>query len=738
MKTKALNILKNFQRRWQWRLWLEVFLYSLAAAVFFYSVSRKFWVAALVFGVCAGILISFKKPWILTLNKVTSFLDQKLEKLEFSSGLLLKDPRDLSGLAQLQQQKVAREILENKEKLQPPTGLKRAFLISTLILLLSCAAFYFNFSNDIFHKKEFTSEEEKLEFKALDSVSRHNTPVLENQELHIVFPSYTGLASQRTENMDIKAVEGSRVRWKLSFSGEVDSVFLESTGRKIALAKNENEFSGAMNLKNSGFYSFKFKDKAGGEYVSKLHSIEVVPDRAPEIEIEGLKQFVSFNFDDEKQIAFSARLSDDFGLDNAQIIATVSRGRGESVKFREEKLEFDNELQKGSKNQVLRKQFDLDQLQMQPGDELYFYVEASDLRRPQPNIARSETYFASIRDTVDYGPGVEGGLGVDLMPDYFRSQRQLIIDTEKLISQRGRIPQKEFNDISNDLGFDQKALRLKYGQFMGDEAEGGLANTGNSQQNSEDPLSEYTHDHDGDNEHNLVEQHDHEHEEEASDNEETDPLEEYLHDHGDPESSTLFADNLKAKLRQALDIMWDAELHLRLHEPENSLPFQYKALALIQEIKNSARIYVHRIGFDPPPIREEARLSGDISEVTNFQKSETRAKEEKFARLRNGIARLETLKQKAAVSISEADSRLFEQAGQELAEIAVNEPGKHLETLQALKFLSDSREIDPALAESLQLGLLKALPKPEAKPGRIQAARGNLDKLLMQELEKND
>ena len=67
-----------------------------------------------------------------------------------------------------------------------------------------------------------------------------------------------------------------------------------------------------------------------------------------------------------------------------------------------------------------------------------------------------------------------------------------------------------------------------------------------------------------------------------------DPLEEYLHNHDDPEESTLFTQSLKSKLRQALNQMWDAELHLRLYTPDKSLPFQYKAQKLIQEIKNSA------------------------------------------------------------------------------------------------------------------------------------------------------
>src|SRR5690606_41643874 len=53
----------------------------------------------------------------------------------------------------------------------------------------------------------------------------------------------------------------------------------------------------------------------------------------------------------------------------------------------------------------------------------------------------------------------------------FRSQRQLIIDTERLIAEKPVIPKQEFNARSNELGFDQKSLRLKYGQFMGDETE---------------------------------------------------------------------------------------------------------------------------------------------------------------------------------------------------------------------------------------------------------------------------
>ena len=489
-------------------------------------------------------------------------------------------------------------------------------------------------------------------------------------------------------------------------------------------------------MRNSGFYNFRFKDAAGGTYISDLFSIEVTGDRAPEIEIENLPQFISFNFDEAKNFSFNTKITDDFGISKAYIIATVSKGTGEAVKFREERLEFDQPVKRGEKRQELLKKMDLDSLKMEPGDELYFYVEAIDLKQPQPNIARSETYFAIIKDTVSYGVGVEGTMGVDLMPDYFRSQRQLIIDTEKLIGNRNKIPASQFNSTSNDLGFDQKALRLKYGQFMGDETEGISSNEVQETEENEDPLAAFTHDHDGDNEHNLV-AHEHEHEEEETNGDQKDPLAEFLHDHGDPEAATLFTDSLRNQLRQALDIMWDAELHLRLNEPEKSLPYQYRALNLLQKIKNSARIYVHRIGYEPAPIREDARLTGKIDEVSNFFKVEELQKADDFKNIRLAVKKLEQVVN-ANSKLTAADRQLLEKAGNELAALAIDEPGQHLGTLQQLNRLTGERAAKMEEFTFVLQGLLKALPKPEANPGKEGNFRSELNELLIKEMQEND
>ena len=734
------NILQKIQKKWQLLLWLGVVLYALGAAAFAALLFKNFLVGLAALVVVGIILMAVLKPWDITLQKISSFIDRKLPGIENSSQLLLIPKENLSPVAQLQQEKVSARLQEKIKTLKPENNLMRASVVAVFLVFIGLLVFRFGWMEDLGNKKTEIEKSEIIVLRPADSAAILNKPpVLENQKVTVRFPSYTGIPQYTTSKMDIESVEGSRVTWEIGFDSAIDSAQMESMGNTYPMSFSTGSYIRSSILNSSGFYNFRFIDTTGASYVSNLYSITVTRDKSPEIEIPELPQFTSFDFDDEKLVNFTAVITDDFGIDTAYIIATVSKGTGESVKFREEKLNFDSEINRGNKKMELKKKINLDQMKMEAGDELYFYIEALDLKQPLANRSRSETYFAVINDTVSYGAGVEGTLGVDLMPDYFRSQRQLIIDTEKLIANRNKIPQKEFNTTSNDLGFDQKALRLRYGQFMGDESEGGMVTSEATEMTDEeegaDPLAAFTHDHDGNNEQNLVatDQEDHEnHEEDENEN----VLDKFLHDHGDPESATLFTDNLRSKLRQALDIMWDAELHLRLYQPDKSLSFQYKALALIQEIKNSARIYVHRIGYDPPPIKEEVRLTGKIEEVTSYQKTADLKIPESEPYLRQAIQRLEQLISETS-GITQNDRKLFELAGNELAQKAIDTPGKYLQTLQRLKWLTEERSVPGEELLKVQRGLFNAVSKPVTIPGKGRSFPGAMNKLVLKELEKD-
>ena len=160
-------------------------------------------------------------------------------------------------------------------------------------------------------------------------------------------------------------------------------------------------------------------------------------------------------------------------------------------------------------------------------------------------------------------------------------------------------------------------------------------------------------------------------------------------------------------------------------------------MKLIQDIKNSARIYVHRIGFDPPPIKEDKRLSGDLKEVNNFYKNEDLEAEVADTFMKKSIAILESVIG-SNQAITDTDKEVFAKAGNELAILAISEPGKYLETLQQLKRLTEVKAQRPDVLRAVQSGLLKAVAETDANPTIKTRFLSELDRLMIKELEASD
>lgn len=744
MNGKGTNILVRFQNKWRSFLWLQTFFVAIGPAVLVYFLSHNLLYAFATLVTVGFFTALWIKPWYPDKIQVSRYIDSKIDHAEYSTGLFLIPTTELSGLAQLQREKIAERLRPTLDGLKPPNRLGMSAVLAGALIVLALVGQQSNWMGVLNSTKQSIPLENAVVFMGQDTItSKFTIPKLVEQQLTINFPGYTRLGSRSTTAMDVKAVKGSRLYWKLKFDREVQNVRMQSMGNEYDMTEANGYYVRNNLIESSGFYNFKFEDLDGNSYSSDLYGIEAVSDTPPEIEIKNLDQFTSFDYSEEKIIVFNTHITDDFGIADSYIIATVSKGSGESVKFREEKMTFERGLAKGAKRLKLPKSINLDRLKLEPGDELYFYVEALDQKSPNPNYSRSETFFAAVKDTVSEAFGVEGTLGVDRMPDYFRSQRQLIIDTEKLIKEKPQLSEHDFKFKSNELGFDQKALRLKYGAFMGEESEVALEvsediedldvgeDHGDDHSDEEDPLAEYTHDHDGDNEHNLVV--DSEKEKDKSKN----PLQEFMHDHGDPEMATLFEESLKVKLLKALAEMWDAELYLRLYKPAESLPYQYKALKLIQEIKNDARIYVHRIGFDPPPIKEDKRLTGELKDVNSFSKTADIEYEDAYVNMRNAAATLEDLIDSEQKPL-EKDLIVFELAGDELAGLAIKSPGKYLNTLQALSRLINGADTSLEAMIQLRKGLLIAMPKSAVQPHSETRFLNEIDRILLNELELND
>lgn len=751
MIDRARHIIDQLQ--WKWRLLrvTEVVVCGLIVSISVYFIGFQGLTLALLTSCILALFFVWTKPWSTNSNSVVTLINNQLPSVQYSTNQILIPEPDLTTLGRLQQHRAAIALVSDSNKIRLPFLWRRIISVSAFCLL-GISLFKASDHFLLLENKNGSKDIEKVNIFPLDTNSLATTePKVVELSITITPPLYTGEAKVMQSAAELEVIESSGIHWLVTTNTRVDSLFLVTSGTQRYLLKplKNTVYEGFAKIKRNGFYNFLLV-KNGKSYLTDLFPIEVVSDQPPKLEVKDIDERTEFDYWDKKEISFSCIVSDDFGLTDSYIIATVSKGSGESVKFREEKLFFDKAVPNGSRYAVLSRTIDLNAMSVSPGDELYFYIEAVDNREPSKQRSRTSTYFITVRDTTDVEFSIEGNLGVDVVPEYFRSQRQIIIDTEKLIASGTELTKSDFNFTSNELGFDQKSLRIRYGQFMGEEFETDMSGTveesSTDDTNADDPLEEFSHNHDGENEHNLVEyfkhKHDHEHESEHDHEDdlesdpqtEEDPLEQYQHVHDDPEEATFFTVTIKEKLRQALTEMWDAELYLRLYQPEKSLPYQYRSLKLLKEIKNHARVYVHRMGFDPPPIKEDSRWTGNLEEVMNSSRV-LKAEPAEVVFISEACSVLQRIVE-TGDPLSTVSRSSLKSAGDILGLWAIKEPGKYLETLGLLNKLIELNAQDPELAQLLLDKFLEIIEPDPKKVHEVAYPQDVLSKIFRNNLDR--
>ena len=588
-------------------------------------------------GLCAGILLTgiYKN----NREKAISLIHSHVGETEYSLHLLEKPELNIAEQLQL-------ERITNRNFDFPIAKLYNNLTVY-LGVFLAALAFHFIYPAISFDRKAADSIQTAQEKSQKANVLL--APEFESASIHVAPPAYTKLPERESNDLNVSTITGSLLTWRVKFTHSENLVLrlTNNRGEEIAFRKQNGVFTHSDKITGSGLYAMKGYWKDSLVYQSDFYRLEALPDLAPKIE-PASKELYTYHFlKDAKTIKISAKISDDFLVRQAFIVATLARGSGENVKFREVKFPL---TPTDFKEANLQKEINLSELNFTPGDELYYYWAAVDNKSPQANFSKSDTYFLVYKDTANVEEAELATMAVNIMPEYFRSQRQIIIDTEKLIAKRKKLPQKEFASISNEIGFDQKVLRLRYGQYLGEEFETSIGGGGAPDAaipSGENMLDAFTHKSDGEGE--AAERrasepahkndHDgHDHGKGQGEAGEKDPLaalmEQYVHAHDDAETNTFYEQSTRSLLKMALEQMWQSELHLRLYEPEKALPFEHKALEFLKSAQHKARTYVKKSGYDPPPIKErEKRLSGELKEISNDLNAEKFYRDKSIAQL---------------------------------------------------------------------------------------------------------
>jgi hypothetical protein len=668
------HILKTLQRRWMAQGLAFCGLLSVAVSLLLTAVLARWgygslWYGALTFGVMCRIALMIFPAWRVTVADAARILDMHLPELEESCGLLLRPSDELGPLERLQ----AGRVKERLHTLRPPHPLRKKLIIG--VCLVGVTALF--------------SMVVRSDGGGVGKVvrSRSATPVaappagVKMVNIRVMPPAYTGRGVRSQQDFNLQVEEGSLVNWEIQTNMPVEAmqlIFNDSTRVSLKAADTGHTLwrsSGVAGL--SGFYQLKVN-----EGLSELYKMEVVRDEAPRISIRTPKAYTIVDFGASRKIPLAVRVEDDYGVSEATIVATIASGSGEAVKFKEQELPFGHAFSGGRAAVDLQQTLNLDALGLHPGDELYFYCRAKD---NHGQGSRSDMYIISLPDTARL-MSLEGlTTGVDVKPEFFRSERQIIIETEQLLREKDTMSLQAFNNKSNDLGIDQKLLRLRYGKFLGEEAEEGgndesFSKAGGAPRDFGNAAK---------------------------------VLDAFTDKHDNAEDATYFEPAIKQQLKATLTEMWNAELRLRTFKPQEALPYEYKALRLLKDLQQKSRAYVAKTGVHVTPLDLKKRLTGKLDDIA--------------APRRNAVFGQEPLaedKLRMALSILDrggdfdgAALGILQEAGRQLGKKAMEKPGEYLKGFQAMRRVLAGEEGggDCKLA---QQAIRKMVSLPEVSPSR--------------------
>ncbi|SEA19882.1 hypothetical protein [Microbulbifer marinus] len=729
MSERAHQTLQRAQNRWRRGslppyLWL-VLLTGVAVAAGSVYLQWPGWLAiACVAAIAVALLLD--RNWRLPAAELCRQLDRRYPELQDSSQLLRRPPETLAPLAQLQRQRVATALQGISQR-----GELRNFRPSWHRSPLANAA------GACFGLMLFVTIDSLPQRQAAETTST-NEKLVASQSIAIVEavteiqpPAYTGLP-QQTQSLQVSALEGARVTWNIELNDTAD-------GLTMLAAEKEFQFEPAGTLPSRrwlltrtvaapDFYQLSVHSSGEQKLLPEIHNIEIQPDRAPDFSFDYPRDnvtVVSAGADSSVLLQVSVEVADDFQVIDTELLVTLASGSGENVRFRNETIRL-QPSEDASKTKHYRFSIPVTRYDIEPGDELYWFLRARDNRAPQANVVKSQHFIVRWPQEEIFGLSDAEGMAIKVLPEYFRSQRQLIIDTEALLAEQEQLTPAKFRARAASLAYEQNLLRMRYGRFLGEE-DSALEHAGDA--HGDEAPGEHSGDH--------AEAHSAEHNPGQNEEHGAPPVQfgddagvvaAAGHQHDDSEHATLFDPQTKELLRSALNAMWSSWRELSVIEPRASLPYQHTALRYIKEVQQASRIYLQRVGFEPPPLDQNRRLSGELDDVAPPAVTAAASSGE----------RVEILTLLAQVRGSEA---LSEDIAAELQQwpSLQTQPQLQMELAKSLRLYRQQRDCNECRQQLAAL-LYRLLPEPQAQPSlpRLRDAAGEFDQWLQAQRDSND
>jgi hypothetical protein len=531
-------------------------------------------------------------------------------ELTWSSELLLARPEQVSPVAAVQRGRVEQALERLADPVWPTSRLRRPALRFVGALLLAVLVW-------------LAAHRIATPAALLRSLPRPAAPAatsLRTASTVVEPPRYTRHPNRTTSDWSVRAEEGARVRFAFAFDGPIDRVVMRFGRQDNELRETSSGWLLERSATRSELYSVVGWSGEHEVFHGRLGRLEVIPDQPPTIEVvhPGPLTLVAEPVTGSLNLEVTAR--DDYGIAGVEARLVLAKGLGEGVTFREQRRPLETA---GGGRYVGR--LDLASLGLAQDVEVFLRFEVRDNREPNPNRTQTPVVrIRLVRPEEKLSVSLAAGLALPPILALFRSERQIIIDTEQLLRDKPHLAAAEFQKRAESIGFDQHALRLRYGALLGEEVESGVAvdaakadvdaaRRATGAKGATGPSPEPKDD---------DEQHPRATSSLGSAPTTIEALAAQLpagmvHLHDSIETATFLPEPLRQEMRTVLNNMWQAEGHLRSIDPRGALPYENLALNQLKDVQQRARVYVAKVGYQPPELDPTRRLKGEMDGISD-------------------------------------------------------------------------------------------------------------------------
>jgi hypothetical protein len=193
-------------------------------------------------------------------------------------------------------------------------------------------------------------------------------PVLKSFKIHVNYPAYIGKKNeQRNSLSDMTVPAGTSVSWSFITNHTDNATIRFGNGTPVALSKSSAEFAHKFRFMSDTDYTITLYNKEAGIADSYHYQVQVIPDQFPVIQVQQFKDTTT-----GKQILITGTAGDDYGVTKVTFNYAVT-DKNKPVLNKSVPLK----ITAGALTNI-EQYFDIQSLNLQPGQKLTYYIEAWD------------------------------------------------------------------------------------------------------------------------------------------------------------------------------------------------------------------------------------------------------------------------------------------------------------------------------------------------------------------------